>query len=242
MSGIEFHGFGFVAKAPMSHALTYGRIQEDALFFQRPLRVVYSAVTDFGYLFVFKNPYAPTELGVALMHLEGFYQFMHSVPSDGMTREKLLSMKNEELPYVDARFQGWIAHQYEQQFLPLISAGNMTFEQAYAVCPLLKNRPQFQKIVEQCRTSGSVPKAKRGKRLIARPAIKSLYDYACRCYVDSPGLNLDDAYHQAVVDYPDLVPDTWRMDPAGTLKRYAHRWFDKTKDSQLTYRQSRKKA
>lgn len=67
------------------------------------------------------------------------------------------------------------------------------------------------------------------------------FDWAVieRIYRETPGLSWESACYSATEQRPDFVPPSWRADPDGNLKREAARYWDKSRYSQLSYRQNR---
>jgi len=136
-------------------------------------------------------------------------------------------------------FYDWCNAKQAEVFEREIRAGNMTFEEAREARPEVFDVPAFQSFHAQLFRANQLPKGKKGKRAKYRREVEELYAMASRIYRETPGLSWEAACDSATEQRPDLVPPNWRADPGGNLKREAARYWDKSKYSQLSYRQRR---
>lgn len=136
-------------------------------------------------------------------------------------------------------FFKWLNYKQSKVFESEIEAGVLTFEEAREIRPEVFDVPSFQRFHAEMFKQNQMPKRRKGKRAKYRREVEELYALACRIYRESTDLSWESACYAATERRPDLVPDTWRNDPDGNLKREAARYWDKSPYTQLSYRQQR---
>ena len=99
--------------------------------------------------------------------------------------------------------------------------------------------PRFQRFLSKSFAGGDLPKRGKGKRRKHNQAVEDLYALACRIYKETPGISWEGACFTATETRPDLIPDSWKADPDGNLKREAARYWDDSIYTQREYRLSR---
>ena len=170
---------------------------------------------------------------------EHFARFLGDLSAASMPPSAVLNLNTAGACKILILFYNWLNEQQAAAFEQDIESGKLTFEEARDIRPEVFDVPAFQRFHAQRFKNGSMPKGRKGKRTTFRPEVEALYALACRIYRESPGLSWEYACYSATEARPDLVPQTWRSDPDGNLKREAARYWDKSLYSQLSYRQRR---
>ncbi len=171
---------------------------------------------------------------------EHFPQFIADQIKAGATQAQLQTKDTQQALAILAKFDDWSAIKQAEVFERDILAGKITFADAKEINPKAFRVPSFQAMLAQHYFSG-MPAGKKGKRKTHSPTVLELYAVACRIYRENPEISFETACMDAVEQRPDLVPVSWRNDPAGNLKRESIRTWDKSIHSQKSWREDRDK-
>lgn len=237
---VQFRMLGLgTACCTFPDTLLSGQFEDDSRF-DRPFNVIGVRIFSEGIIFEVTEDDG-TPLWPLRVPIFRFPAFLNDMTRLGLIEniETLHTIPHAEAMKFIPRFQNWLTIVLAQQFELEIKAGNMTFEEARKFRKDVFSVPSFRCHYEECFASGKMPKGKKGKRRIHSPNIENLYALANRIHKEDPTLSFEAACWDAVEQRPDLVPDSWKIDPGGNLKREASRFWDKSPYSQLTFRQNR---
>lgn len=171
-------------------------------------------------------------------HFERWLDYMDRF---GVSRSVLFAADFLKSAVALGLFKRWALTETANEFERDIRAGSLTFEEARDICPDVFKVASFQQFHSLRYAAYQMPQRKKGKRPRYCPREEALYALACRIYKENHDSSWEGACYAATVQRPDLVPEKWRKDPDGNLKRAAARKWDKSVYSQLSYRQSRDK-
>lgn len=201
------------------------------------LVVTDASIESDGFRFIVGELDAP--LGWLRYVPERFSDFLDYMEKNGIPRAVIFASDFERTRRGLRIFRDWLTKECTAEFERDIRAGHLTFEEVREIQPLVFDVPAFQRFHAQLFKAHCLPKGRKGKRTKYRPKVEELYALACRIYRETPGLSWESACYSATERRPDLVPKSWLADAGGNLKRDAARYWDKSRYSQLSFRQSR---
>ena len=213
---------------PMPDTLPSGELPK------HPLPVSDAFITENGFSFVIPS------IGGWIRYLpELFERWLEHMGRLGVTRDVLFAADLIATSGAVQRFKEWLQAEAASEFERDIRAELLTFDEARDICPDAFKVPSFQRFLSESFAAKQMPRQKKGKRPTFCPLERDLYALACRIYKENLDSSWEGACYAATMQRPDLVPEKWRKDPDGNLKRAAARKWDKSNYSQLSYRLSR---
>lgn len=236
---------GSILTLGMPSALAKQVTGEDEERLERPIDVLEMRVEESRFWFALADDAGKPEYEFVYEPLphdavgKPFDAFLAELAKAGITRPALQKLNTTGAEKVLNMFFAWCNAKQAEVFEREIRAGNMTFEDARESRPEVFDVPEFQSFHAQMFKADKLPKGKKGKRTKYRREVEELYALASRIYRETPGLSWESACYSATEQRPDFVPPSWRADPDGNLKREAARYWDKSRYSQLSYRQNR---
>ncbi|MBN7117568.1 hypothetical protein ACP87_07235 [Pseudomonas oleovorans] len=171
-----------------------------------------------------------TPLGEVHYPCVGFSEWLATL-SDGLPRQQATTGTGRLALACFERFQSWAKPERARQAIELVEAGHATFESLREDLPEVFEVQAFKDYLAGRMATGSMPKARRGKRrnIVQLAAKRELYVLACRIEREEQPITWIAACAAACARRPDLVPKTWIESPADTLRREADSYFNKTR-------------
>lgn len=120
-------------------------------------------------------------------------------------------------------WQKWSDDNNAKAFLKKFELGEMSFEDIPQLKPSLYKHPKIIEALLQAIENGTPINNKKGKLPLVSDDLWELYNWACYYKITEVENNLDKACDKACQEHPELVPETWKKDPGGTLKKQIYR-------------------
>lgn len=213
---------------------------EDPERLKTPLKARELRVAEKGFNFVIEGEEGRPDLEM-IYEPVGFPLFLEEMSQLGISNEAILAYgsKTAGAHKLNVVFRDWCDAKIATDFESAIKANKLTFEEARDIRKQAFDVPRFAAFFKERWLSGTMPKARKGKRRAYSQNVRELYALASRIYRQTPGISFEAACFEATAKRPDLIPAGWSKEPDDNLKREAARYWDKSPYSLLSYRQDR---
>lgn len=147
-------------------------------------------------------------------------------------------LRGDDAGLLIAVFARWDENRRAYALIEDARAGKADLRAKLIEQPDLQDHPAMLREVMEMYIAGGLPKGRPGRRANPDPGALELYAWANWYYVHE-NLSLDEACMRAVERHLHHVPDSWRCEPAETLRRYVERYDALPGHTMKKYRQQK---